>query len=116
MLVFRLLPDGFTNKDLRALVAELLGKDHRQLTAGQMTYDLRRLRIHGLITRVPGRHRYQITDTGLHHALFLTRAHDRLLRTGLAEITDPQPGPLQAASRNYQKALDRLSKTSGLAA
>ena len=115
LLVFRLLPDGFTNKELRALVAELLGKDHRQLSAGQMTYDLRRLRIHGLITRVPGRHRYQITDSGLHHALFLTRAHDRLLRGGLAQLDDPA-NPLRTASNTYQRALDNLVHESGLAA
>ncbi len=113
LLIFRLLPNGFTNRDLRGLVGQLLAST---MSSGQLTYDLRRLRLHGLITRIPHSHRYHVTDTGLHHALFLTRAHDRLLRTGLAEITDPQPGPLQAASRNYQKALDRLSKTSGLAA
>jgi hypothetical protein len=116
LLVFRLLPDGFTNQDLRRLVAPLLGKDTSQMNAGQITYDLRRLRAHGLITRLPHSHRYHVTDTGLHRALFLTRAHDRLLRTGLAELTDPEPRPLQAASRSYQKALDQLAEESGLAA
>jgi len=91
LLVFRLLPHGFSNRDLRALTAPLLGKQPNQLSTGQMTYDLRRLRAHGLITRTPHTHRYQVTDTGLHHALFLTRAHDRLLRTGLAQLTDPNP-------------------------
>jgi hypothetical protein len=81
-----------------------------------MTYDLRRLRAHGLLTRVPGTHRYHVTDTGLHHALFLTRAHDRLLRTGLSHLADPEPGPLATASRDYQKAIDRLADESGLAA
>jgi hypothetical protein len=116
LLVFRLLPHGFSNRDLRALTAPLLGKDPEQLSAGQMTYDLRRLREHQLITRVPHTHRYHVTDTGLHHALFLTRAHDRLLRTGLAHLTDPQPTPLRTASRNYQTALDTLTQQSGLAA
>jgi hypothetical protein len=116
LLIFRLLPDGFTNHDLRGLVSPLLGGDTKQMTAGQMTYDLRRLRAHGLITRLPHSHRYRVTDTGLQHALFLTRAHDRLLRTGLAELTEPEPGPLQAASRSYQKAIDKLVEESGLAA
>jgi hypothetical protein len=116
LLVFRLLPHGFSNRDLRALTAPLLGKQPNQLSTGQMTYDLRRLRAHGLITRTPHTHRYQVTDTGLHHALFLTRAHDRLLRTGLAQLTDPQPGPLRAASRNYQTVIDNLTRQSGLAA
>jgi hypothetical protein len=116
LLVFRLLPDGFTNRDLRDLVAPLLGKKTSQISAGQMTYDLRRLRAHDLITRKPHSHRYRVTDTGLHDALFLTRAHDRLLRTGLAELSDPEPGPLKAASRSYQRALDKLAQESGLAA
>ena len=113
--VFRLLPDGFTNRELRALVTELLGADH-PISAGQMTYDLRRLRAHGLITRLPGSHRYQVTDTGLHHALFLTRAHDRLLRGGLAQLVDPGDTRLRTASRAYQTAVDDLVRESGLAA
>ena len=55
LLMFRLLPSGFLNRDLRALLAELLGV--ATITAGQMSYDLRRLRAHGLITRIPRSHR-----------------------------------------------------------
>jgi hypothetical protein len=116
LLVFRLLPRGFTNRDLRALVAPLLGRDPDGFSTGQMTYDLRRLRQHELITRIPHSHRYRVTDHGLHHALFLTRAHDRLLRTGLAELAEPQPRPLRAASRVYQTALDTLTREAGLTA
>jgi len=67
LLMFRLHPNGFLNRDLRGLLAGLLGRD--AITAGQMSYDLRRLRAHGLITRVPRSHRYRLTDTGLHHAM-----------------------------------------------
>lgn len=116
LLVFRLLPHGFSNRDLRRLAAPLLGRDPDDLTPGQMTYDLRRLRRHGLIDRVPHTHRYRVTDTGLERALFLTRAHDRLLRTGLAQLAGPVPGPLRSASRRYQAALDTLTRDSGLAA
>ena len=56
-----------------------------------MTYDLRRLRLHGLIQRIPGTHRYQITARGLRVALFFTRTHARLLRPKLADIFDPAP-------------------------
>jgi hypothetical protein len=116
LLIFRLLPHGFANRDLRTLLAELLAKPPGQMSAGQMTYDLRRLREHRLITRVPHTHRYQVTDTGLQHALFLTRAHDRLLRTGLAQLAEPSPGPLGTATRAYQSAIDNLAHQSGLAA
>ena len=86
-----MLPHGFLNRDLRGLLAGLLGKTPDQLSAGQVSYDLRRLRAHGLITRIPGTHRYQITDTGGHHAMLLTHLHTRLLHPSLAHLTEPQP-------------------------
>ena len=98
LLIFRLLPHGFRNPDLRGLLAQLLGKQPTEITTGQITYDLRRLRAHGLITRLPGSHRYRITDTGLHHAMLLTHIHTRLLspRPGTAHRPRPthtQPTP-----------------------
>ena len=99
LLIHRLLPNGFTNRDLRTLIAPLLGTSPEDITAGKMTYDLRRLRAHGLIERVPHSRRYTVTDLGLQHALLLfTDAHDHLLRTGLAETTDPSP-PRPTTSR-----------------
>ena len=65
LLVHRLLPNGFTNRDLRAFVATLLGTTIEDISAGKMTYDLRRLRVHGLIERIPKSRRYQVTDAGL---------------------------------------------------
>jgi predicted MarR family transcription regulator len=56
-----------------------------------MTYDLRRLRLHGLIERTPHTNRYQVTSFGMQVAMFFTRTHNRLLRTGLSEICDPVP-------------------------
>jgi hypothetical protein len=53
LLMFRLLPRGFSNRELRDHWASLLGKAPQSITPGQMTYHLRRLRLHGLIERVP---------------------------------------------------------------
>ncbi len=119
LCVFRLLPNGFTNADLRHHLAPQLGKDPGHMTSGQITYDLRRLRLHGLIERIPHTFRYRVTDTGMRSARYLTRLHDRLLRTGLAEITDPSPpapSALRAADRAYQAAIDDLTRKAGLAA
>jgi hypothetical protein len=119
LLIHRLLPHGFTNRELRTLLAPLLGLTPKDITAGKMTYDLRRLRAHGLITRIPHSRRYQITDTGMQHALFLTHAHDHLLRTGLAELTDPdppRPSRLRTAARAYQAAFHDLAHYAHLAA
>ena len=119
LLVHRLLLNGFTNRDLRAFVATLLGTTIEDISAGKMTYDLRRLRVHGLIERIPKSRRYQVTDAGLQNALLFTHAHDHLLRAGLAQLTDPSPpwpSQLRAAGRTYQAAFDDLAARANLAA
>jgi hypothetical protein len=88
-----------------------------EVSVGQTTYDLRRLKSRGLITRIPHSHRYTVTERGLHTAHFLTCVHDRFLPTGLAHLADQTaPPPLQAASRAYNTALENLSRTALLAA
>jgi hypothetical protein len=86
LLVFRLLPRGFSNRDLRDHWAPLLGEAPAALPPGRMTYHLRRLRLHGLIERVPKTHRYRVTDSGWRTALFCTRVYSRVLRPGLALV------------------------------
>lgn len=119
LCAFRLLPHGFANRDLRYHLAPLLGLNPEDMTSGQISYDLRRLRIHGLIARIPGTFRYQLTPAGIRQAAFLTRLTQRLLITGLAELADPGPpahSPLRAASRAYDAAIEDLARRSGLAA
>ena len=82
-----------------------------------MSYDLRRLRSHGLIERLPRTHRYRVTDLGLHTAMLLTRVHDRILPTGLAQLIDnTTSGKLQRAAHAYQHAIDDLTQQAGLTA
>jgi len=114
--MFRLQANGFVNRDLRELTAQLRGLDPDTVTAGQMTYDLRRLRMHGLIHKIPHSHRYQVTDRGLTDSMFLSAVHDRLLPTGLAELHTNFPGPIRAAARTYQQTIDELTRTTGFAA
>ena len=114
--MFKLQPHGFRNRDLRHFTAELRGVDPDSVTVGQMTYDLRRLRVHGLIQRLPHSSRYQVTDTGLATAMFLGAVHDRLLPTGLAHLNSDQPSALRTAASAYRTAIDDLTRTTGLAA
>ena len=84
--------NGFCHRQLREHLAQLLGLDPATYPPGRMTYDLRRLRLHGLIRRIPGTHRYHLTAQGLRVALFFTRTHARLLRPKLADIFHTAPG------------------------
>jgi hypothetical protein len=85
ILCFALQVCGFTNRELRERLAPLLGLGADHLTAGRMTYDLRRLRLHGLIERLPKSHRYRLTKKGIITALFFTRSYARVLRSGIAQ-------------------------------
>ncbi len=65
-------------------VADLQGSAHDQYTTGQLTYDLRRLRLKGIIWRVPSSQRYLLTPYGRKVAFFFTRLHARVFQPGFA--------------------------------
>jgi hypothetical protein len=72
-----------------------------------MTYDLRRLRLHGLIERVDRTHRCTTTPTGLRADFFYTTLHRRLLQLGNPTSADIPP-PLRTAVRQLETALNKL--------
>lgn len=114
-----LLPAGFTNHDLRQRLAPLLALTPEAMTSGQTSYDLRRLRAHGFITRIEGTRRYRVTPTGLVQALFLTQLTKRFLIPGIAQVSDPDPLPgsrLRTASLAYQAAIDDHARRARLTA
>ena len=86
---------GITNKSLRALMTGLLGGANYSMN--QASYDLARLRVNGLITRIPAKNRYRLTSDGLRFAIFYTKLHDRLLRPLLAADRPPTPPPVRKA-------------------
>jgi hypothetical protein len=110
LLVFRLLPRGFSNQDLREHMAPLLGISAEEFSPGRMTYDLRRLRLHGFIERIPKSHQYQLTDFGRNAAVFLSRAYTRLVQPGLASATGPSVAhpTLTKALAGLDRAIDRI--------
>jgi hypothetical protein len=119
LVLFRLLPEGFTNRELRAVLAPLLGLAPSAMTSGMMSYQLRRLRLHGLVARTPGTYRYRVTEAGLRSALFFTRAYARLLRPSLAQVMPPAPpgcGVLRKAFDALETAIDRCYADAKLAA
>ena len=94
---------GITNKSLRALMTALL---HAPYTPGQMTYDLRRLRLTGLIARIEHTNRYVLTPDGINMAVFYTKVHNRLLRPLLAASRPQAPPELRQALRIIEQHVD----------
>jgi len=91
LLIFRLHVSGFSNRDLRDVLAQMLGQKPGDISSGRMTYLLRKLKLHGLIRRVVKSHRYQLTETGVRLSLFYTRAYARLLQPAASHCLPCQP-------------------------
>ena len=104
---------------MRTLPAQLPGLDPAQYTVGTITYDLRGLRLHGLILRIPSRHRYEVTLAGLRIALFFSRTYAPLLRPKPAEIMPAGPpgdSTLRAAFDRLQAEINRCCEEEKLVA
>jgi hypothetical protein len=103
---------GFTNNSLRSLVAGLLDADY---TTNQMTYDLRRLRLHGLIERQPRSHTYTLTPEGIRVAVFYTKLQNRLLRPLLDSDKPPAKIEIRRALATLEAAVNEYVHTARLA-
>lgn len=119
LVTFGVQPHGFDNRQMREMMAQLTGCDPEHYPAGRMTYDLRRLRLHGLIQRIPHSHRYDVTAIGMRVAMFFSRTYVRLLCPVLSDIM-PQAAPSGSKLRNafdhLQQQIDRQCQELKLAA
>jgi hypothetical protein len=107
---FRLLPCGFANRDLREQIAALTGQPPATITQGRMTYDLRRLRWHGMIEKIPKTHRYRVTPFGLRAALFFTRTHARLYRPAVLAAMANAPPHDNGLARQFARIEAEIGK------
>src|ERR1017187_10107823 len=111
LTMFHHLIDGFRNRDLRQQVADLLGVTLAEYTTHQMTYDLRRLRLKGLIYRPPKTNRYFVTPYGWKVARLFSRLEARVFRPAMAMFTANDavlPFPLRQALDRVDRQLDLL--------
>ena len=100
------IPTPLGNRTLRPLVAQLLGQPPDAYSTAQMTYDLRRLRLKGLIERLEHSHCYRLTPLGLKVATFFTRLNQRVFRPGCAAMLTESSWPSDLA-----RVLNQLVET-----
>lgn len=108
LCLFELVPEGFRIADLRIKVAELLNQDQSINSPGRMTYDFRRLRLHGLIERRPHSNRYFVTQDGIRIILFFTRAEAHFFSVALALERPLISGQAPRVLIQVSLAIDRL--------
>ncbi len=99
------IPKEISNSSLRQAVAQRLLGVMNTYSSAQMTYDLRRLRLKGLIERIEHSHRYRLTDLGLKVVVFFTKLYHRLFAPGLAALLPHQTYPSDLAV-----ALDQVAE------
>ena len=85
------------------MTARLLGTTY---SPSQMTYDLRRLRLNGLIRRIEHTHTYTLTPDGQRLAIFYTKLHNRLLRPLMAADQPQAPPGLRRALATIDHHVD----------
>jgi len=108
---FAALANGFRNRDLRTRIAGLLGVSLDEYSRNQMTYDLRRLRLKGLIVRVPETQRYLVTSFGLQVAMLFSKLYLRVLRVGTGQLelpADRLPPTLRRALATLDEELTKI--------
>jgi hypothetical protein len=116
LTAFTHLPRGFRNRDLRSQGATLLGRSY---TPAQMTDDLRRLRLKGLIHRIPDTHRYTATTDGLKVAFFYSTLYLRILRPNWPALLQEDvtlPRSLRDALNRLDAEIQTLHEEAALAA
>lgn len=110
--LFLHLVNGVRNRELRPIVAQLLGKDLDSYTAGQMTYDLRRLCRKGILFRQSGANRYFLTPYGWKIARLFCRLEARVFRPALTAFDPSSPAlpypKLSAALREVDRQFELL--------
>jgi len=108
----RFLPalNGFRHAALRESVQALLNLSPEEYTVSQMSYDLRRLRLKGLIARVEGSHRYILTTYGRRVAYLMTKLQNRIFNIASAALHTPSnlPSRLRLAFECLDAELDKL--------
>ena len=88
-------------------MAALLGRELNAYSRGAITYDMRRLRLHGLIQRIARTHRYMVTLDGWQVAGFYNTLYHHVLRPGWTALAEPNgstPDSIATAVPHLAKA------------
>jgi hypothetical protein len=102
--------EGFRNRQLRPLLAQMLGLEEGALKPGRISYELRRLRLRGLIERIGKTHRYRLTGEGLRTVVFYQRTYARVIRRGLSMLDAAPTAPDSSLARAFQNLQSQIDE------
>jgi hypothetical protein len=99
---------GWSAKELRAAILDAFELKATQYSVSAIRYDLRKLRAHGLIERLPHTHRYRLSTKGQKVAILMTllrkRVYGPLAASAFIHQPAPEPLPTSRIEIAYRKA------------
>lgn len=95
-------------QELRATVLETFGLKASAYSLGQLRYDLRKLKAHGIIERRPHSYAYQLTARGTKIALLLTLFARRIYGPICAATLQHRPAAAHAPASPFEKAYAKV--------
>lgn len=106
---------GWNAKELRSAILDTFELKPTQYSPAALRYDLRKLRAHGLIERIPHSHRYRLSAKGQKVAILMTLLRKRIYGplAASAFVHKPAaeplpPTPIEKAYRKADQALEEL--------
>ena len=98
----------WTTAQLRNTVLDQCSLKQKDYTLNQIRYDLRKLRLHGLIQRVPHSHAYRFTQKGYKLALLLIQLRRRIYGPVAFGIFRHRPAPAHQPQSPFERVYHKI--------
>ena len=100
----------WTTAHLHQTVWEQCGLGPKDYTRNQIRYDLRKIRLHGLIERIPRTHAYRFTQKGQKLALLLIQLRKRIYGPIAFGIFRHRPAPQHMPDSAFERVYHKIDR------
>ena len=100
----------WTTAELRRAVLDQCTLKDKDYTLNQIRYDLRKLRLHGLIERIPHTHAYRFTQKGQKLALLLIQLRHRIYGPIAFSTLRHRPSKAHMPDSNFERAYHKIDE------
>jgi hypothetical protein len=100
----------WTASRLRRVVLEDFALKETDYTLNQIRYDLRKLRLHGLIERIPHSHAYRFTAKGQKLAILLVQLRKRVYGPIAFGVLRHRPDPEHMPDSDFERAYQKVDR------
>ena len=100
----------WTTAQVRQTVLEQCGLKEKDYTLNQIRYDLRKIRLHGLIERLPHSHAYRFTQRGQKLALLLIQLRKRIYGPIAFGTLRHRPNKDHMPDSNFERAYHKIDQ------